>query len=44
MNTILGIIWGMINPEMFAAVADTYVAPQVVSVGLTLMLAGSRML
>ncbi|CAL8580352.1 hypothetical protein XPA_006081 [Xanthoria parietina] len=23
MNTLLGIIWGLINPEMFAAVADT---------------------
>jgi len=23
MNTILGIVWGLINPEMFAAVADT---------------------
>ncbi|KAI0602224.1 hypothetical protein F4775DRAFT_536116 [Biscogniauxia sp. FL1348] len=23
MNTLMGIIWGLINPEMFAAVADT---------------------
>ena len=23
MNTFLGIVWGLINPEMFAAVADT---------------------
>ncbi|KFA79777.1 hypothetical protein S40288_00656 [Stachybotrys chartarum IBT 40288] len=23
MNTMLGIVWGLINPEMFAAVADT---------------------
>lgn len=23
MNTALGIMWGLINPEMFAAVADT---------------------
>ncbi|KAH8677757.1 hypothetical protein BX600DRAFT_393925 [Xylariales sp. PMI_506] len=23
MNTLLGVIWGLINPEMFAAVADT---------------------
>lgn len=23
MNTALGIVWGLINPEMFAAVADT---------------------
>lgn len=23
MNTLLGIVWGLINPEMFAAVADT---------------------
>ncbi|KAH7311667.1 hypothetical protein B0I35DRAFT_357579 [Stachybotrys elegans] len=23
MNTMLGIIWGLVNPEMFAAVADT---------------------
>lgn len=25
MNTALGIMWGLINPEMFAGVADTYV-------------------
>lgn len=24
MNTALGIVWGLINPEMFAGVADTY--------------------
>lgn len=23
MNTLLGIVWGLVNPEMFAAVADT---------------------
>jgi Ca2+-dependent lipid-binding protein len=23
MNTLLGVVWGLINPEMFAAVADT---------------------
>lgn len=23
MNTMLGIVWGLVNPEMFAAVADT---------------------
>jgi hypothetical protein len=23
MNTLMGIIWGLIDPEMFAAVADT---------------------
>jgi hypothetical protein len=23
MNTFLGVVWGLINPEMFAAVADT---------------------
>lgn len=23
MNTMLGIVWGLINPEMFASVADT---------------------
>jgi Ca2+-dependent lipid-binding protein len=25
MNTMIGIMWGLINPEMFSAVADTYV-------------------
>jgi Ca2+-dependent lipid-binding protein len=23
MNTMLGIVWGLVNPEMFSAVADT---------------------
>ena len=27
MNTMIGVMWGLINPEMFAAVADTYVNP-----------------
>jgi Ca2+-dependent lipid-binding protein len=23
MNTLLGIVWGLVNPDMFQAVADT---------------------
>lgn len=25
MNTMIGLMWGLINPEMFASVADTFV-------------------
>jgi Ca2+-dependent lipid-binding protein len=25
MNTMIGLMWGLINPEMFSSVADTYV-------------------
>lgn len=23
MNTLMGVVWGLINPDMFASVADT---------------------
>lgn len=29
MNTAIGLIWGLINPDMFAAVADTLEVPEV---------------